>query len=842
MEAKENQSVASHVATVVNIPGYEIKDVLGRGGMATVYLAEQQSIGRQVALKVLSPDHSDPTFSDRFLREARIISKLSHPNIITIYDAGIHQGCHYMAMEYIRGKNMRDARDDLSRREKISIIKQMAQALEFAGSKGYVHRDIKPENIMLHDDGRAILTDFGIARGQETNQGLTQTGKTIGTPYYMSPEQTKGVSVDHRSDIYSLGVVLFQVLAGYVPYDGPSLVAIGIKHLSEPIPPLPAGLEIFQPILNICMSKDPAHRYQTAGEFLAALNRITDAEIDYIEAKAKVTAGQRPPQTNTALEDSIVSHVSQSQVLPRVHKRATPPPINITDTDEFKSLKRRRSLLLLVLLILLGAAGYYKRDALLPIWVNEILPVVHPYLPEAIKQKLAVTDTRKTAPETTKTPEPQAKDKKQKTASSDTQKEDATFENDGVLVEEKPVQQFSSDTRINADNALQLAASYNKRLQANPQDVTAKTGLQDIQNWFHDEITTAINEKDVGRARQRLSLLQEAFPRITTQPRFIQLTEQLDKIELFEQHIKMANVYFATNALTKPEGANALEELLAASLIDPASQEVKQGLNRIAGLYFDKAKASASPAEAIEFISAGLQADKDHAGLNELKSLYTSKIKEEKKISELVNLMNEKMKQRQYIKPPGDNLYDLSRKILEKDPANKDAIRGQRIVEEQFVFDARAELKKEDPLAARIILNEAHNYFPNSLALARIARQVDAKIDATYPKITKVVFSDKPISSLVQQPVLEKMQPGQTLYLGFGYKNFYTSTTTLDIRLIDPSGQELYTEIPTTVTGKSGTHYLSVTLPNSGSRTGDYALEILMENTRIQRAILKGLH
>lgn len=842
MEAKENQSVASHVATVVNIPGYEIKDVLGRGGMATVYLAEQQSIGRQVALKVLSPDHSDPTFSDRFLREARIISKLSHPNIITIYDAGIYQGCHYMAMEYIRGKNMRDARDDLSRREKLNIIKQMAQALEFAGSKGYVHRDIKPENIMLHDDGRAILTDFGIARGQETNHGLTQTGKTIGTPYYMSPEQTKGVTVDHRSDIYSLGVVLFQALAGYVPYDGPSLVAIGIKHLSEPIPPLPAGLELFQPILNICMSKDPAHRYQTAGDFLAALNKITDAEIDYVEAKAKVTAGHRPPQTNTSLEDSIVSHISQPQVLPRVRKRAEPPPINITDTDEFKSLKRRRSLLLLILLVLLGAAGYYKRDVLIPIWESKILPVVQPYLPDTIKQKLAVTEARQATPETTQTVDTQAKEIKQQSGPSDTARADATFENEDIQVDKIPVQQYTSDGRINADNALQLAASYKKRLQANPQDVNAKTGMQDLQSWFRDEIRTAINEKDAERARQRLSLLQEAFPRIATQPRFVQLTEQLVEIEKFDQHIKMANVYFATNALTKPEGANALEELLAASLIDPESQQIKQGLNRIAELYYDKAKASASPAEAIEFISAGLQADKDHAGLNELKTLYTSKLKEEKKISELVNLMNEKIKQRQYIRPAGDSLYDLSRQILEKDPANKDAIRGQRIVEEQFVFEAQAELKKEDPLAAKKILNEARNYFPNSLALARITKQVDAKIDATYPKITKVVFSDKPITSLAQQPVLEKMQPGQTLYLGFGYKNFYTSTTTLDIRLIDPSGQELYTEIPTTVTGKSGTHYLSVTLPNSGSRTGDYALEILMENTRIQRAILKGLH
>ena len=198
MSKQDKPVTENHVSSVVQLPGYEIKDVLGKGGMAVVYLAIQKSIGRQVALKILAPDHTDDSFTERFLSEARIVSSLAHPNIITIYDAGVHQGCHFMAMEYVPGKNLRDARDLLNRKHKIAIIKQIALALDYAGKKGYVHRDIKPENILLHEDGRAILTDFGIARNQNAAQGLTITGKIIGTPYYMSPEQTKGLKVDSR--------------------------------------------------------------------------------------------------------------------------------------------------------------------------------------------------------------------------------------------------------------------------------------------------------------------------------------------------------------------------------------------------------------------------------------------------------------------------------------------------------------------------------------------------------------------------------------------------------------------------------------------------------------------
>ena len=171
----------------LKIPGYKLKQILGKGGMASVYLAVQESFGRDVAIKVLSPDMArDEEFSERFLREAQIVSRLQHHNIVTVYDVGIHEGYHYLSMEYIPGKELREAKYDLSKSEVVRIVKEVAKALEYAHRNGFIHRDVKPENIMLHDNGeRVVLMDFGIARMTQTDMSMTKTGKVIGTPHYM---------------------------------------------------------------------------------------------------------------------------------------------------------------------------------------------------------------------------------------------------------------------------------------------------------------------------------------------------------------------------------------------------------------------------------------------------------------------------------------------------------------------------------------------------------------------------------------------------------------------------------------------------------------------------------
>lgn len=286
----------------VEIPGYKIIRDLGRGGMAKVYLAVQEVFDREVALKVLSSALAeDAKFSKRFFREARIVSKLAHPNIVTVHDVGMHDGHYFISMEYLGGLDLKRKALHMDVREKIEMVKGIAKALDYAGSKGYVHRDIKPENIMFHQtDGRAVLMDFGIAKAAETDTHYTQTGTTIGTPHYMSPEQSKGQRVDSRSDIYSLGAVFFWALTGHVPYDAESAVGIGIKHITEPVPELPDSYQTLQPIIDRMMAKKREERYQTARELLKHLELIDVRDNGEIVV---------PANFDQILSDSIVTQV-----------------------------------------------------------------------------------------------------------------------------------------------------------------------------------------------------------------------------------------------------------------------------------------------------------------------------------------------------------------------------------------------------------------------------------------------------------------------------------------------------------------------------------------------------
>ena len=267
----------------IDIPGYTLLRTLGKGGMATVYLASQDVLERRVALKVMSRNLAeDSAFGARFMREAKIVSQLVHPNIVTVHEVGQHDGRYFLSMEYIDGHDLRTVRKNLDLAGKLKVIEDIARALHYAGEKGYVHRDIKPENIMFREaEGSAVLTDFGIAKAVENDLTMTQTGTAIGTPHYMSPEQAKGKDVDHRSDLYSLGVVFYLLLVGRVPYDADTAIAIGIKHLTEDVPLLPQQFASMQYVIDGLMAKNRDDRYQSGLHLLndlrlIDLDRITD--------------------------------------------------------------------------------------------------------------------------------------------------------------------------------------------------------------------------------------------------------------------------------------------------------------------------------------------------------------------------------------------------------------------------------------------------------------------------------------------------------------------------------------------------------------------------------------
>jgi beta-lactam-binding protein with PASTA domain/tRNA A-37 threonylcarbamoyl transferase component Bud32 len=283
---------------------YRILRKLGSGGMANVYLAEDQELGRRVAIKILNDRHAnDDQFVERFRREAKNAASLSHPNIVSIYDRGEAEGTYYIAMEFLDGRSLKElivSRGPAPVSVAIEYTRQILSALRFAHRNGIVHRDIKPHNVLVDGEGRLKVTDFGIARAGASQ--MTEAGSIIGTAQYLSPEQAKGSSVDQTSDLYSVGIVLYELLTGVVPFSGDTPVEIAMKHLSA-IPDAPSShrseipRELDKVVLR-ALAKDPHERYQTAEEMDADLGRVArGAAVSPATEEAATAIISRPPPT-----------------------------------------------------------------------------------------------------------------------------------------------------------------------------------------------------------------------------------------------------------------------------------------------------------------------------------------------------------------------------------------------------------------------------------------------------------------------------------------------------------------------------------------------------------------
>ncbi|HET7777991.1 MAG TPA: serine/threonine-protein kinase [Rudaea sp.] len=260
----------------VQIPGYSVLRTLGAGGMATVYLAVQESLEREVALKVMAPVlAANADFCEQFLKEGRITAKLSHPHLVTVHDIGSYRGTYYMASEYLSAGSLRERlQTGLGVYEAINIAHDLASGLTYAHEMGFVHRDVKPGNILFRSSGAAVLADFGIAKAIKSISSATMAGTAIGTPDYMSPEQAQASPVDGRTDIYSLGAVLFEMLSGRKPYVAGDPYAVALRHVTDPVPRLPETLAWLQPLIDQTMAKDREQRFATGDAFMAACDAL----------------------------------------------------------------------------------------------------------------------------------------------------------------------------------------------------------------------------------------------------------------------------------------------------------------------------------------------------------------------------------------------------------------------------------------------------------------------------------------------------------------------------------------------------------------------------------------
>lgn len=338
---------------------YELIQKIARGGMAEVFMARDQLLDRPVALKVLFPELSvNISFVERFRREAQAAANLTHPNIVSVFDWGEADNTYFIVMELVDGVTLSSLIKD---RERIdpdraaNIASEVAASLSFAHRHGVIHRDVKPSNVLITEDGQVKVTDFGIARAATADGDLTQTGAVMGTATYIPPEQAQGLVVDGRSDVYSLGVVLYEMLTGKVPFTGDSPLSIAYKHVREEpihprelVPEIPLGLEA---IVLKAMAKDPSARYQSAIEMRDDLNR-------FLNKQDVMALGVADPGTTQALPLISPNDQDRTQVL-----RTAPIAQVPTDSDH-----RGRNwllagivvLVIIILALLLGAKGLFN--------------------------------------------------------------------------------------------------------------------------------------------------------------------------------------------------------------------------------------------------------------------------------------------------------------------------------------------------------------------------------------------------------------------------------------------------------------------------------------------------
>ncbi len=851
------------VTETIEIPGYKIIREIGRGGMANVYLALQESFEREVALKVMSASLAqDQTFSERFLREAKIVAQLIHPNIVTVYDVGIASGHHYLSMEFVPGQDLKHALTKLSLARKCDVICQVAQALNFARLKGYIHRDVKPENIRLQANSeRVVLMDFGIAKATDLKSGFTQTGTAVGTPYYMSPEQARGKQVDHRSDLYSLGVVFYWLLVGKVPYNADSAVAIGIKHITEPLPRLPAPLQMLQPVLDKLMAKQPEQRYQTAAELVNALRAIPQEQLA-AAASARKTGPSTVTDTAPSAPSGKVDLVKRKPAKAPVVKRGAEPITATRSAEEQARLAGSKGSVwpwLIGVMIALGVAGFVywqqaqlQGDHRLHDWFASLMgkPVVPSsgnITPPAVAQPVETSSSGVENPSATAevsspvvdTPEAEAAD----LVEEQQPQPDVVADSTAALVEleerlddslaawqntlpliEQQWQQMSDQMAgfsLPEQASMQLPMrAQRERLQARLLSLATAAPADDIPEWL--ALAASSGLVDMGQPEwQTLQAKHQADLQVG-------------------QLLSEAENYLAKDQLTSPEGANALQAFQQVLALDSSSQQAKQGIQRIAERYQVLARGQWQKGN-LDSAQSLLQKGKSLESDPALWSILAADIEKAKNqrasIQSAFGRLEQLKVEGRWVSPSGDNAAELLNTLLQEadnSPPLKDLI--------QLIVDKQRQLAQE--ISERIMMlgdekafAEAHTLYERALTLLPETPLLKESFDqllvaeeAARPKISalKIAPDDPQLAVLQSGPY--RISAGRSIALEFQYRNFADDATLVQATLFDGTETLEIAQVPVVVNGAEGVKLFRIERPVEGFSQGRYRVKIVLNN------------
>ncbi len=654
---------------MLDIPGYRILRALGRGGMATVYLAMQESVQREVALKVMSPTlHGDAEFGERFLREARIAASLRHRHVVQVHDVGRADDLHYIAMEYLSGGqvlNRTNGAGDLA--FCLRVTREIALALDYAHRRGVIHRDIKPDNILLRDDGAAVLSDFGIARAHDSKR-MTMTGTILGTPHYMAPEQASGSAVDGRADLYALGVVFHEMAVGVVPFDAADWVSVGLMHLSAPVPRLPPALSRLQPLIDTMLAKDPSERLQTGAEVAEVIAEMelsmaaprspaisaapAKAELAErgINSSAQASTRRRGDETigraaETSSDEPSLGEIAEALSSPsqRTRRRAE------KDSPRQSALRPWHWALGLLALLLIGA--YSQRDVLR----DRLLP---------------------------------------------SRNEALLTQADEALRERRLVGQEPPGAR----------ELFQAVLALDPDNARARAGLAQVAENLLSEARAAIAHDRMDEARQWLGRARDAeAPAREIEQIEADIRNRAQHDDRLADLVGRAQTALAAGRLDAAnEGALAL--YAQALAVDPSSSVALAGRREALSLLLDRARQHTDEgkfAEAQAQIDAVTVVDAAHLGLPEaLTQLAQARQQAGEATNALIAEGDALRKRGRLISPAGDNARERYRSALAREP-NVQADDGLRAIAAALVQQASKRMADYEFEPAAALLDEA---------------------------------------------------------------------------------------------------------------------------------------